>query len=152
MAEELEIENASTMRKGDMMFAILKELAERDALEIQDLVPFQIIRSFDKDERRSLLGEAMDLADVTLPRQLVTNSLPLARSLVLQNHGIGIYSKIGFLDEIEHGALRYIKILSPVLAKLRMGVMISSRHNPSPATHLMLRSISKALSVMKLDS
>ncbi|MDQ7080222.1 MAG: transcription termination factor Rho [Paracoccaceae bacterium] len=28
MAEELEIENASTMRKGDMLFAILKELAE----------------------------------------------------------------------------------------------------------------------------
>ena len=28
MAEELEIENASTMRKGDMMFAILKEMAE----------------------------------------------------------------------------------------------------------------------------
>ncbi len=30
MAEDLEIENASTMRKGDMMFAILKELAEED--------------------------------------------------------------------------------------------------------------------------
>jgi transcription termination factor Rho len=29
-AEELEIENASTMRKQDMLFAILKELAERD--------------------------------------------------------------------------------------------------------------------------
>ena len=28
MAEELEIENASTMRKGDMMFAILKEMAD----------------------------------------------------------------------------------------------------------------------------
>lgn len=28
MAEELEIENASTMRKGEMMFSILKELAE----------------------------------------------------------------------------------------------------------------------------
>ncbi|MGB5559543.1 MAG: Rho termination factor N-terminal domain-containing protein, partial [Paracoccaceae bacterium] len=28
IAEELEIENASTMRKGDMMFAILKERAE----------------------------------------------------------------------------------------------------------------------------
>ena len=27
-AEEIEIENASTMRKGDMMFAILKEMAE----------------------------------------------------------------------------------------------------------------------------
>jgi transcription termination factor Rho len=28
MAEELEIENASTMRKGDMMFEILRERAE----------------------------------------------------------------------------------------------------------------------------
>ena len=28
MAEDLEVENASSMRKGDMMFAILKELAE----------------------------------------------------------------------------------------------------------------------------
>ncbi len=33
MAEELEIENASTMRKGDMMFAILKEMSE-DGVEI----------------------------------------------------------------------------------------------------------------------
>ena len=33
MAEELEIENASTMRKGDMMFSILKERAE-DGAEI----------------------------------------------------------------------------------------------------------------------
>ena len=30
VAEDLEIENASTMRKGDMMFAILKERAEED--------------------------------------------------------------------------------------------------------------------------
>ena len=30
MAEELEIENASTMRKGDMMFSILKERADED--------------------------------------------------------------------------------------------------------------------------
>ena len=30
MAEELEIENASTMRKGDMMFSILKERADEE--------------------------------------------------------------------------------------------------------------------------
>ena len=31
IAEELEIENASTMRKGELMFAILKEMAEEGA-------------------------------------------------------------------------------------------------------------------------
>ena len=30
MAEDLEIENASTMRKGEMMFSILKERADED--------------------------------------------------------------------------------------------------------------------------
>jgi transcription termination factor Rho len=35
-AEELEIENASSMRKQDMMFAILKELAERNVEIIGD--------------------------------------------------------------------------------------------------------------------
>ena len=30
LAEELEVENASTMRKGDMMFAILKERADEE--------------------------------------------------------------------------------------------------------------------------
>ena len=30
LAEELEIENASTMRKGEMMFSILKERADEE--------------------------------------------------------------------------------------------------------------------------
>ena len=37
MAEELEIENASTMRKGDMMFQILREMADEAAKGLQDL-------------------------------------------------------------------------------------------------------------------
>ncbi len=34
LAEELEVENASTMRKQELMFAILKSLAERDVIII----------------------------------------------------------------------------------------------------------------------
>jgi len=36
LAEELEIENASTLRKQDMMFAILKQLADRDVTILGD--------------------------------------------------------------------------------------------------------------------
>src|SRR3546814_16033491 len=38
-AEELQIENASTLRKQDMMFAILKQLAENDIAIYGDGVP-----------------------------------------------------------------------------------------------------------------
>ncbi|NNE79394.1 MAG: LysR family transcriptional regulator [Silicimonas sp.] len=127
-------------------------MAERDSLEVEDLAHFQIIRSFDGRARRSFLADAIDESNTELPHQLVTNSLPLARSVVLRNHGIGIYSKIGFLEEIEQGKLRYITILSPVLKDLKIGVMTSLRHNPSPATHLMCRSLSKALKALRLDS
>jgi len=127
-------------------------MAERDALELDDLAPFQVVRSFDGRMRQSLLNDAIAEAHTELPLQLVTNSLPLARSLVLSNHGIGIYSKIGFLDEIDAGLLRYITVMSPVLKNLKIGILTSSRSHPSPATHLMCRSLSKALKALRLDS
>jgi len=127
-------------------------MAERDALDIDDLEAFQVVRSFDGRAKHSLFTDAMSDADTKLPRQLITNSLPLARALILRKHGIGIYSKIGFLEEIEQGLLRYITILSPVLKDLKMSILISSRSNPSPATHLMCRSLSRSLKALRLDS
>jgi DNA-binding transcriptional LysR family regulator len=127
-------------------------MAERDALEIEDLSAFKVLRSFDGHGRQSFLNGAINDAHAKIPLQMITNSLPLARSLILRNHGIGIYTKIGFLDEIEQGLLRYITVLSPVLRDLKIGVLTSSRSHPSPATHLMCRSLSKALKALKLDS
>ncbi|MGH1330091.1 MAG: transcription termination factor Rho [Paracoccaceae bacterium] len=43
LAEELEIENASTMRKGDMMFSILKERAE-DGWEISGVGVLEVLQ------------------------------------------------------------------------------------------------------------
>jgi len=127
-------------------------MAERDALDLDDLEPFQIVRSFDGRAKHSLFKDATADVKAKVPLQLTTNSLPLARALMLRNHGIGVYSKIGFLQEIEQGLLRYITILSPVLKDLKMGILISSRSNPSPATHLMCRSLSRSLKALRLDS
>ncbi len=84
--------------------------------------------------------------------QLTTNSLPLARALILRKRGLGLYTKIGYINEIEQRRLRYIPVLSPALRILKMGVLVSSRSNPSSATHLMCRAISKSLSALRLDS
>lgn len=127
-------------------------MAERDALDLEDLAAFQIVRSLDIRGQHDLVKEAISNAQCEFPLQLSTNSLPLARNLVLNNQGVGLYSKIGFLEEIEQGLLRYITILSPVLKNRKMGVLTSSRSHPNPATNLMCRALSKALNAMKLDS
>jgi len=127
-------------------------MAERDALDLEDLAAFQIIRSLDIRGQRDLVNEVISNAQCEFPFQLSTNSLPLARNLVLNNQGVGLYSKIGFLEEIEQGLLRYITILTPILKNRKMGVLTSSRSHPNPATNLMCRALSKALNAIKLDS
>jgi DNA-binding transcriptional LysR family regulator len=127
-------------------------MAERDALDLKDLTAFQIVRSLDIRGQHDLIKEAISNAQCEFPLQLITNSLPLARNLVLNNQGIGLYSKIGFLKEVEQGLLQYITILSPVLKNRKMGILTSSRSHPNPATNLLCRALSKALKAMKLDS
>lgn len=127
-------------------------LAERDTLEISDLSNFHLIRSYDGVSERSLWSEAMENTGVTISTQANTNSLPLARALLKRSQSIGIYTKIGFLEEIDMGLLHYIALQSPILSGLRIGILISSRTGLSPTNHLLCRSLSKALRALRLDS
>ena len=127
-------------------------LAERDTLEIKDLSNFHLIRSYDGASERSLWSEALENTDVTVSTQANTNSLPLARALIKRSQSIGIYTKIGFLEEIDTGLLHYIALQSPVLSGLRIGILISSRSGLTSANHLLSRSLSKALRTLRLDS
>ena len=127
-------------------------LAERNALSFEDLAQFQLIRSYDAFSHRSIVNDAVAEVGVTLSTQLFTNSLPLARSMLLFGGSVGIYSKIGFIKEIEAQELRYLTINSPMLQKLRIGVLISARSALTPVQHLLSRSMALSLKALKLDS
>jgi len=127
-------------------------LAGRDRLQIEDLVPYHLVRSYDGVTERSLWNEAAGVAGVTVPTQTWTNSLPLAHALIRRTHGIGIYTKIGFLEEIEDGRLHYIPVQSQILSDLRIGIVISSRTALSQPANLLCRSLAKALRTLRLDS
>lgn len=127
-------------------------LAGRDRLLVDDLTPFHVVRSYDGVNERSLWTEAMTAAGVAVPTHTTTNSLPLARSLILRMHCIGIYTKIGFLGDIEDGKLHYIPIQSQTLNELKIGIIISARTALAQPSNLLCRSLSKALRALRLDS
>lgn len=127
-------------------------LAERDLIEVGDLVPYQLIRSYDSQSHRSFVNEAVGPLSVPLSTQFATNSLPLAKAMILNGRGVGVYSKIGFVDEIEAGQLRYVALNSPLLRELRIGVLISARTGLLPVQHLLARALSKSLRSLRLDS
>lgn len=127
-------------------------LAERDSLKFEDLLNHQLIRSYDSFSHRSIVNDAISELGLTLPTQVFTNALPLAKSMILNGSGIGLYSKIGFIDEIEAELLRYLALSSPMLQTLRIGVLISARSTLSPVQHLLSRALSRSLRALRLDS
>lgn len=127
-------------------------LAERDLIEVSDLAPYQLIRSYDSQSHRSFVNDAVASLGVQLSTQLSTNSLPLAKAMIRNGRGIGVYSKIGFVDEIEDGQLRYVALNSPLLRELRIGVLTSARTGLLPVQHLLARALSKSLRSLRLDS
>ncbi len=127
-------------------------LGDRDMLEVSDLAPYQLIRSYDSQSHRSFVNEAVASLSIQLSTQMSTNALPLAKAMILNGHGIGVYSKIGFIDEIEDGRLRYVAINAPKFRALRIGVLISARTGLLPVQHLLARALSKSLRSLRLDS
>lgn len=127
-------------------------LAERDALDIADLTPFPLIRSYDALAERSLVNLALANNKIPLMTACFTNSLPLARSMILSGHGIGLYSKIGFFSEIEAERLRYISLKSRFLKDLKVGILIPSRSHQTPIESALCRILSKHLRRLRLDS
>lgn len=127
-------------------------LASRDGLDLDDLSPFQLIRSDDRLEQHSLWKTVSEQLPVKLPTQFHTNSLPMAKSLIRRTHGIGIYTKLGFLKEIEAGELRFIGLRTSLLRDLKIGILVSSKTALSPASHLFCRQLSKSLNRLRLDS
>lgn len=127
-------------------------LAERDTLEIGDLPSYMLVRTYDAPKERSLWNDIAETSGILITTLLHTNSLPLARALLKRTSGIGIYTKIGFLEEIERGELVYTMLQSPVLRDLKIGILISSKSGLTPASHAMCRTLSKSLRALRLDS
>lgn len=127
-------------------------LSEREMLEMADLRNYPLVRSYDSFTYRSFVNEAIGDHGPALTTHLYTNALPLAKAMILNGNGLGLYSKIGFLDEIDAGRLRYVPLDSPVLKELRIGVLISARSALLPVQHLLSRTLSKSLRSLRLDS
>ena len=61
-----------------------------------------------------------------LKTQIFTNTLSIAKQAILSKQVVGIYTKIGFVDEIEEKKLKFVPIADSALSNYRMGVFVSA--------------------------
>lgn len=126
-------------------------LAERTSISIDDLAGYPLVRTTDARAGNSLLDQEIAHDALPLTTHLFTNSHVIAKQAIRANQVIGIYTKIGFLMEIETGELKFAKLAHRKLSEYRIGLIVSSSGGIDPTRRIFLSMMEHALRELSLD-
>ncbi|MGD9862012.1 MAG: LysR family transcriptional regulator [Pseudodonghicola sp.] len=127
-------------------------LAERVSVSIADIVGYRLVRTIDARGRTSIVDQAISTLASPLTTHVFTDNLFIAKQMILSGTGIGLYTKIGFLDEVESGTLKFIPLMDKMLSDVRIGLLISASASIDPAKRLICDIIERSLKPIQLVS
>lgn len=127
-------------------------LAGRTSVTIDDIIAYRLVRTIDARGGNSIIDQAINTLVTPLSTHIFTNTLFLAKQMILGGHGIGLYTKIGFYDDIEAGHLRFVPLLQEMLVNIRVGIFVSTSSSIDPAKRLMCGALAQEMARMRLDS
>lgn len=127
-------------------------LAGRSSVTVDDISQYRLVRTLDARGGKSIIDQAIATVVTPLSTHFFTNTLFLAKEMILANQGIGLYTKIGFYDEVERGDLEFVPLIHETLANIRVGIFVSANSAVDPAKRLMCDILAKEMSRMRLDS
>jgi hypothetical protein len=116
-------------------------LSEKMSVEAEDLRGYPLARTLDARGRNSILDQEMDSAVSSLTTHIFTNALAISKHAILANQAVGIYTKIGFLEEIEARQLLFVPFALKSLREYRIGVTVSANSGIDPVKRVFLDTI-----------
>lgn len=127
-------------------------LAERMNVTIEDVVGYPLVRTIDARAGTSLLDQEMAAFALPMSTHIYTNALIIAKQAILTNQVVGIYTKIGFMREIDKGELKFVKLTNQRLGKYKVGLLASSTTSIDPAKHLFISAAERLMKQLDFDS
>lgn len=127
-------------------------LAERDNVIIEDVGSYRLIRTIDARGRNSIIDQVVSTLAAPLSTHMFTNTLFLAKQMILENQGIGLYTKIGFLKEIDQNQLKFVPLIQEGLNDMRIGMLVSATQGIDPAKRHLCDVVSRAIRELRLDA
>ena len=120
-------------------------LAGRKEVSVAECAAYPLLLQQDTHPIRSQIDTELQILH-KLRRPLVAcNNMALLKQLVLNGLGIAFYTPIGFLKELESGAVRAVAVESPSMSRLRVGLLMHRRRRPAPAPAAMAEALGLAL-------
>lgn len=127
-------------------------LAERSSVGIDDLVGYQFVRTIDARSGNSIIDQEIEALARSLTTHIFTNALYVAKQAILTSQVVGIYTKIGFMKEIERGELKYVKLTNPGLSEYKIGLIVSGTKSINPTKRVFFAMVEQILKQLNFDS
>lgn len=127
-------------------------LAERNSVGVDDMLGYPLVRTIDARGRNSILDQEIDSISVSLSTHIFTNALTVAKQAILANQVVGIYTKIGFLEEIEKGDLKFVPLAVKSLSEYKIGLITSASASIDPVKRLFITSVERVFRSLSFGS
>lgn len=120
-------------------------LASKPYVSLNDCVGFPLVRTTDARGRTSVIDQEPSVDLSSLSTIFYTNSLLMAKRAITEGLGIGLYTKIGFMQDIREKKLVFVPLAESALKDYKISVFISSHKSPDTPTRLFMKLIEKNL-------
>jgi DNA-binding transcriptional LysR family regulator len=88
--------------------------------------------------------EFAESGELPSPR-IVSNSIDFMRQIVEMGLGIGFFTPIGFIDEIERGELVHVALCEPLLAESAIGILTPRGREPTLPARIAIDAVRRGL-------
>jgi DNA-binding transcriptional LysR family regulator len=120
-------------------------LAARKTLTLTDCARYPIAMLHDRWLLDLIMATEFAESGEQLSPRIVSNSIDFMRQIVEKGLGIGFFTPIGFIDEIERGELVHVALSEPLLAESAIAILVPRGREPTLPARIAMEAVRKGL-------
>lgn len=103
------------------------QLAGRSSVTLEECLEYPMVRTYSPTGRHTFIEEEAKELGLKVLSTFYTNSMVMAKKAISMGAGIGIYMKLGIIEDLRAGELAYVPLVRSRLSDYRLGLFCSSR-------------------------
>jgi len=123
-------------------------LARRRSVSFTDCAAYPVAMVHDRWLPDLIMATAFAESDVKLEPRIVSNSVDFLRQIIEMGLGIGFFTPIGFLDEIESGDLVHVPLTERLLADSAIAILVPRGREPTLPARVAIEAVRRHLATL----
>ncbi|MFI4994624.1 MAG: LysR family transcriptional regulator [Hyphomicrobiales bacterium] len=120
-------------------------LARRKSLTFTDCAAYPIVMLYDRWLIDLIMATEFAESGEKLVPRIVSNSIDFMRRIIEMGLGIGFFTPIGFIDEIERGELVHVTLAEPLLAENSIAILVPRGREPTLPARIAMDAVRRHL-------